>query len=438
VGVTKVLKKELAVPAGAEFAAPRRRPKLLFLCQTLPYPPDGGVNIRSYHVLRLLAREYDVTALCFYRKAARPTSADVAWSLEALNKIAFVEAFPIPQEWSRPRFIADHVRSVLTGRPYTEYAYASAAFANRLDELLATQRFDLVHMDSLDLAHYLPRLEGLPIACTHHNVESELLARRGEVERSPVVRWYLRFQGKRTKAQEVKLCPQLALNLTVSERDQETLEELVPNLRVVTIPNGVDTHTFQPQTATQAGIVFVGGYDWFPNRDALEFFAEKILPIIRTRSPLNPDVFWVGRAPDAVRKQYADEHRIHLTGYVDDVRPWVGRAACFVVPLRTGGGTRLKILDAWAMGKAVVSTSVGCEGLTARDGSNILIRDDAEGFADAVVQVLSDTRLRTSLEQAARKTAQETYEWDVLAEKLCREYRGIVADQQESVECGSR
>ena len=436
--MTNALKKELAVPEGVGFAASKRRPRLLFLCQTLPYPPDGGVNIRSYHVLRLLAREFEVTALCFYRKAARPTPADVAWSLEALNKIASVEAFPIPQEWSRTRFVADHARSMLTGQPYTEYAYASAAFTKRLDELLATQRFDLVHMDSLDLAHYLPRLKGLPVACTHHNVESELLARRGEVERSPIVRWYLRLQGKRTRAQEIKLCPQLALNLTVSERDQEALENLVPDLRAVTIPNGVDTHAFHPQASPKTGIVFVGGYDWFPNRDALEFFAEKILPIIRARSSSSPEVNWVGRAPDAVRKQYAADHGIHLTGYVDDVRPWLARGACFVVPLRTGGGTRLKILDAWAMGKAVVSTSVGCEGLTARDGGNILIRDDAESFADAVVQILSDRELRTSLENAARKTAQETYDWDVLAEKLCNEYVSILAEQQDRVECGSR
>jgi polysaccharide biosynthesis protein PslH len=147
------------------------KPKLLFLCQTLPFPPDGGAHLRSYNILRLLAQAFDVTALCFYRKATRPTANQVAEGLAGLGAISEVEAFPIPQEISRPRLIWDHLRSVMLGNPYTRYAYESAEFTKRLREMLAKRKFDIVHMDSLDLSVYLPLLEGIPVVCTHHNVE---------------------------------------------------------------------------------------------------------------------------------------------------------------------------------------------------------------------------------------------------------------------------
>src|SRR5439155_598375 len=141
------------------------------------------------------------------------------------------------------------------------------------------------------------------------------------------------------------------------------------------------------------GLVFVGELTWFPNRDALEYFSDEILPKVRAIHGGTP-VRWVGRASEEVRRQYRDRAGVELTGYVPDVRPYVRDAACYVVPLRVGGGTRLKILEAWAMGKAVVSTAVGCEGLAAHEDRNILIRDDPEDFAQAVRAVLQHGALR--------------------------------------------
>ena len=171
---------------------------------------------------------------------------------------------------------------------------------------------------------------------------------------------------------------------------QGGFQRLVPNARFEVIPNGVDVDAFVPSAGgAKDGIVFVGGMSWFPNADALEFFDEEILPLVRARDE-RVKVTWVGRAKPDVIASYA-KRGIELTGHVDDIRPYVGSAACYVVPLRIGGGTRLKILDAWAMGKAVVSTSVGCEGLDAVDGQNILIRDDPAAFAAAVMMVLRDS-----------------------------------------------
>jgi glycosyltransferase involved in cell wall biosynthesis len=399
------------------------RPKLLFLSQTLPFPPDSGTAIRSYNVLRLLARDYDVTALCFYRRATTP---DLAGSLAALREIASsVEAFPIEQEHSRARMLFDHARSVLTGRAYTAFAYRNSAFTRTLLAHLAREKFVLAHLDSLDLGAYVPMLAGVPVIAVHQNVESALLRRRAANEPNALRHMYLRLQARLMEGEERRWSPRVALNLAVSDSDAEDLRALVPNARFEMIPNGVDVEAFVPSGgAVDNGIVFVGGMSWFPNADALEFFDEEILPLVRSRDE-RVKVTWVGRAKPDVIASYA-KRGIHLTGHVDDIRPHVAAAACYVVPLRIGGGTRLKILDAWAMGKAVVSTSIGCEGLQTADGRNILIRDDPVEFAEAVIQVLSDSELRERLGREGRATVEQTYAWPVIGHQLNSLYRGLL------------
>jgi polysaccharide biosynthesis protein PslH len=398
------------------------KPRLLFLAQTLPYPPDSGVQIRTYNILRLLSRQYDVHALCFYRAASHPTDEYVRRSLRALGQLASVEAFPIPQEHSRVRLVRDHMKSVLTRRVYTVAAYESQRFERRLCELLDEHSFDLIHMDSLDLSGYLPRLVVLPVVCVHHNVESKLLHRRADQE-PPARGLYLRLQARMMENEERRWSPAIDLNITVSPRDADDLQEIAPGSEVVVVPNGVDTTAFEPGEESGGGIVFVGGYTWFPNRDALDYFAQDILPLIRQERP-DVAVHWVGQAPEGVRERYTGLG-ITLTGYVPDIRPYVIPATCYVVPLRAGGGTRLKILDAWAMGKALVSTSVGCEGLEARDGDNILVRDDPAAFADAVLRLLRDEGLRKKLEYRARETACRFYDWNVIGRDMLAAYRRL-------------
>jgi glycosyltransferase involved in cell wall biosynthesis len=393
--------------------------KLLFLAQTLPFPPDGGAAIRGYNVLRLLARDYDVTALCFYRRATTP---DLAGSVAALRAIACtVEVFPIEQEHSGIRLTWDHARSLLTGRAYTVYAYESARFRAALLDRLRSTRFDLVHMDSLDLSGYLQLLAGQRVILGHHNVESSLLHRRAANESSFPRRAYLRHQARLTEREERRWLSRVALNIAVSDGDARDLAALAPAARMAVVPNGVDVEKFVPGASSErSGIAFVGGMSWFPNADALEYFAQDILPLIR-ESDGAVTVTWVGRASPEEIERYA-RIGITLTGHVDDIRPCVDRAACYVVPLRIGGGTRLKILDGWAMGKAIVSTSIGCEGLDAIDGKNILVRDDPRSFAAAVIAVLRDSGLRASLEREGRVTAEQTYSWEVIGAAIRRAY----------------
>ena len=402
------------------------RPRLLFLCQTLPYPPDGGVWIRTYHVLRLLARAFDITALCFERAGSADLgrSEHVAAACTALSQFADVEVFTIPQKHNRFRYLWDHVRSVACRRVYTRYLYESRTFRQRLRDLLRTTTFDLVHADSLDLANYLSTCSGLPIVCVHHDVESRLLRRRAGTERQWWRGAYMRFQARLMEAMERHWCARVALNVAVSDRDRVVLRQLAPTARVAVVPNGVDIEAFRPDGTTARGIAHIGGTNTFPNRDALEFFCDQIQPHLRGSSSVTP-VRWIGRASPEQQRSYRARFGIELSGYVDDVRPLMSEAACHIVPLRVGGGTRLKILNSWAMAKPVVSTSIGCEGLDAIDGENILIRDDPREFAHAVLAVLEDHSLRRRLGKAGRATVERLYSWDSVGRELIETYRSV-------------
>lgn len=405
------------------------KPRLLFLCHTLPYPPDGGVWIRTFNVFRLLAEEFETTALFFERTLAPKTSAhhDPEQSLEFLRRFGSVELFRVPQMRSRPRLISDHLKGVLTGRVFTYYRYDDHAFRTRLLELLREGAFDVIHVDSLDLLRYLSLLKDIPVVCVHHNVESRLLLRRANAERSAVMRRYVTHQARLMERAERHWCPRIDLNVCVSPEDAQWFESLAPDGRYAVVSNGVDVEYYHPRLGEQAqdsDLVFVGGSSWFPNRDALDHFCEDILPLLRRHRP-ELRVRWVGDTRPGDAERYWAGAAVELTGYVDDVRPYVWGTRCFVVPLRVGGGSRLKILDAWAMGMPVVSTSVGCEGLLAVDGENILIRDSPAEFASAVAEVLKDQDLAVRLGRNGRTTVEREYSWRKIGQSMVPLYQAL-------------
>ncbi len=390
------------------------RRSLLFLSNRLPYPPHIGAALRTYNIIRLLARDFDVHMLCFNPVDKATDGMPLATRMHAMEEFGTVEIFPIPQQESRARFVADHARSVIRRVPYTYYMHESAPFERRLKALLTERRFSVVHVDSLDLMRLLPLLGNLPVVCTHHNVESWLMRRRAESETSTLKRRYLAHQAALLEQAERDWAPRVALNVAVSDADRDALQALAPSARVVTVPNGVDTDFFTPAPAANpAGCAFVGGTKWYPNRDALEWYVSDVAPAVAATG-VDAPVTWVGRAGDEELRRFEKDPAMRLTGYVDDVRPYVHAAKCVIVPLRVGGGTRLKILDAWALGAAVVSTSIGCEGLTAVDGENILIADTADGFAAAIARMMRDDALRVKIAANGRRTAVERYSWDVI------------------------
>ncbi len=405
------------------------RPRVLMLTQSLPYPPHSGVANRTLNVLRQLRLEYDVDLVPFSRLNHQPDRAAREAARRALQQVvaSVAEPTPIPNEQSLVRKIWDHVRALVSGQAYTYYEYQSRAFGERLAAVLRARRPDLIHFDSHDLYRWLPALPPAPIACTHHNLESELLRLYTIGLKPAVLQRYVRLQADRVEEVERRLCPQFALNVMVSDVDARRLRAIAPGATTVVVPNGTDTDYFQPSSAPPVAgrVVFVGPTYSHPNRDAVEFLLQDIWPWIRAREA-RATLQLIGRNADADRARYSATPGVSPLGYVSDIRPMLAAARCCVVPIRIGGGTRLKILDAWAMGKAVVSTSIGCEGLDAVDGENILVRDTPDAFAGAVVEVLRDGTLRSRLERNARRTAIETYSWSVVGLRLRAAYNGLL------------
>jgi len=401
------------------------RDRLLYISQTLPYPPDSGVKARAFHTLRILNSAFDVTALCFFRRRQTEGAEGLQRALDGLGQYADVTAFPIPQEWSKRRKFRDHLSSLVLSRPYTDFVFRDRRFLESLRRHVGAGRHRIVHMESQSLSGYLPELREAPSVCVHHNVESQLLRRRAEVHRAPASS-YLRHQARLLRSAERDRSIAFDLNIAVSESDAETLRQISPDACFVGIPNGVDTAFFAPSDGRSDGIALLGGTDWFPNLDGLTYFAQEVLPLVRRRHP-GVRVVSVGRASQEETARFRADFDIELTGYVEDIRPWIQSARCVVVPLRVGGGSRLKILDSWSMGKPVVTTSIGCEGLGADDGVNALIRDDPGSFAEAVMAVLENDGLCGTLSTGGRATAVNAYSWDAIGERMLAEYRRLLS-----------
>jgi len=217
------------------------------------------------------------------------------------------------------------------------------------------------------------------------------------------------------------------MNVLVSGADESRLRTMVPAARTAVVPNGVDTDYFRPAESppVEGRVLFVGPTYSFPNLDAVEFLARDIWSSIRASVP-EASLEIAGRNAPGHAGRFAGVPALSLLGHLDDLRPSLRSAACVVVPIRIGGGTRLKVLDAWASGKAVVSTTIGCEGLAAVDGENLLIRDDPKSFADAVSEVLTDPGLRQWLGARGRETAVSRYDWPKIGETVRSCYRGLV------------
>lgn len=399
-----------------------RRPHILFLSQCLPYPPHSGATNRTFNILKQLQKEFDITLLAFSRVNHQPDANARQNSRRALEEFVHHVSKPvsIPSQHSIGRRLWDHMRSVRKGRPYTFYEYWSKEFDTQLQECVPRGSYDLIHLDSLDLHRWLTDLPPVVKVCTHHSIESELLRLRAHKVKSRLLCGYILHQANLMEKMERELCARFGANVMMSDVDAAKLRKLAPDARTIVVPNGVDTDYFAPRktaTPVPGRAIFLGPTYVFPNRDAIEYLLGNIWPNIRA---VTTDAWLqlVGKCSESERQRYNTHPGVTSVGFVEDIRPHMASASVSVVPIRVGGGTRLKILDSWAMGKAVVSTSIGCEGLNAEDGKNILIRDTPEAFADGVLEVLSNSELRSELEVNGRKTAEETYSWEIVGQDM--------------------
>lgn len=406
-------------------------PKLLFLSHRLPYPPHSGADIRTYNVWRELAKDWDIDAIVVHNRAEDIVELSMSERQTVLSEIGDVDIVPMEAQESLGRTLAAHAKALLRGAPYVEETFRGRRFSERLAHRLGRDRYDIAHVDSIALLHTLPILSGLPVVLTHHNIESDLLDRRAGFAPKAAVRAYLRLQARRLRAAEAYWAPRVALNLCVSDEDTLRLREIAPGANVATIPNGVvggDPSPASIEGRRRSGL-FVGGLNWFPNEDALAFFAQDIEPLFQEKGVEFPTA-WVGKANETQIAAYSGHRSIQAVGYAPDLSAYMNQARVFIAPLRVGGGTRLKILDAWAAGIPVVATTLACEGLGATDGAELLIGDTPEEFVERVQRLLTDDALWYDISTRARDRLRAGFTWSSIGAQLRARYAEVSAARQ--------
>lgn len=384
------------------------------------WPLSAGGRLRSFHILRELSERHRVTVLTTH--APEDDDSALAKNLPQAKVVSFPYAGP---KQGSARFAMALSRSWLSPLPVDLLRWRVPALRAESERCLQSGAVDVCVADFLAAAPNLPLDTATPLVLFEHNVEHMIWRRLAHVERRPARRALLEVEWRKMYRFEARACATARLTLAVSEADRSVLARLAPGKRFHVVPTGVDTTYFHPNgsRAIAPELVFTGAMDWYPNEDAILHFTATILPRIRAAVPA-ATLNVVGRSPTPRLRTAVERAGGRVTGTVDDVRPFVHEASVFVVPLRVGGGTRLKIFEALAMGKAVVSTSVGAEGLPVTSGVHFLQADDPDEFADAVVSLIRDPGRRRTLGGAGRRLVEQRYSWTQVArefETACEE-----------------
>lgn len=407
-------------------AAPTTTVRCLVLSPWVPYPPHDGGRTRIYELLRALREQHEVDVLSLCEPGP---AADGA--LAALRSQGFsIEAIP-----HRSALLASAIGAASRRSSLYAARFRAPAFGRALAQRLRSVEYDIVQCEFPYMAQY--RDAAAPArprwVLDEHNVEFRLNATLEAVTapglRGAAYRAYARRELRLRRAEELAACRAVDHVIAVSEIDRALLESELPGARVSVVPNGVDLERFRPGREDgdehASGAVFVGKMDYRPNIDAVRWFCAAILPLVRAQLP---DFVYtiVGRSPSAAVRQLERLDGVQVTGEVPDTRPYLRRAAAVTVPLRAGSGTRLKVLEALAMGCAVVSTSLGCEGLDTIHDEHVLLADEPESFAHALVELCGDAPRRLRLGGAGRRLIEREYGWGTVSRRLAGTYAGLL------------
>jgi polysaccharide biosynthesis protein PslH len=390
--------------------------RILVVGQRFPFPPRSGFETRFYHLVLQLARRYDVTLLTYLWD-------DQVGDVDGFGADARVEFV----RWHAPspvRRRARQLAAVASREAFAVRSVRSGEMQAAIDRLSARTRFDAVQVESV-----LPLVFRFPprarVVIDEHNIEYEVFERMRAVERSLARKLFYGVEQARVRRFEQSGWRRAAACVVTSEREEQIVRAAAPATPVAIVPNAVDLDRFRPSGRdVDAGtIVFNGVLDYHPNVDAAAFLVEEVLPLVRERRP-DVTLTIVGRGRPAVLERLR-RPGVDVTGEVADVRPYLERTAVEVVPVRMGGGTRLKVLEGLALEKPMVSTTLGCEGIDVRHGEHLLVADTAEAFASAVVRLLEDSDLAGRLGRAGRRLVGDHYSWDAAGERLAELYGSL-------------
>jgi len=399
--------------------------RILWLKTELLHPVDKGGKIRTYHMLKALKREHQVTYLTLDDGTAAPDA-------EARAEEYCQKLVRVPHR-TRPKFSAgfygELASNLFSPLPYFMKKYQSEEMQREITRVVAGEQFDVLVCDFLQPSVNVP--PSLPVSTVlfQHNVEAMIWKRHYEVQTNPVKKTYLYGQWRKADAYERAACHRFDHIIAVSREDRETMERVYGLASVSDVPTGVDTDYFRPGAHRRDGngsnvrrqshnLVFTGSMDWLPNEDAIQYFTREIMPLVKAQVP-DMTLTIVGRNPYASLLELSRrDPSVVVTGRVEDVRPYIDEAAAYVVPLRIGGGTRLKIYEAMAMEQPIISTTIGAEGLPVQHGSHLLLADTPQDFAAAVVSVLRNQSLARTLSASAAQLVRAEFGWEQASRKF--------------------
>jgi glycosyltransferase involved in cell wall biosynthesis len=387
--------------------------KILWVKAGKLWPVDTGGKIRSFNILRHLARNHEVTLLSYYggrRDAEYET--DIAKQLPGAQTI-----YTAAPESTIAQSI-DYILRLPSAAPYAVKKFTHPSVRHDVARRLSDGSAEVAVCDFLSASLNFPEASPTPVVLFQHNVETMLWRRMADTEKSAFRKLLYRIEARKMVAYETQTLQRFQHVIAVSDHDRKEMLALAPGCAITVVPTGVDTEKYQPAPSVSGNpplIVFTGSMDWEPNIDAVDYFCRDIFPSVLAAFP-DARFQIVGRNPHSRVRKLASSS-VEVTGTIPSVAEYLRNATVVIVPLRIGGGTRLKIFEAMAMRKAMVSTSIGAEGLDVTSGKDCLLADDAPSFAAAILAVLRDPVLRRSCEDNAAALAARC-DWSQIARRF--------------------
>lgn len=393
--------------------------RVLWLSHLVPYPPTGGLSQRSYYLMREAGRRYRVDVVALSRSGHHRDNNELTIAEEAIGRFARrIQTFRLDSDSGRLGRYPLLLRSFFSMRPYDVNWLEERSLRLYLRQI--DSRYDLIHVDTIGLAEYLSELSDTPFVLNHHNIESQMMEDRASQTTNPLKCLYMWWESIKLRRWEQRWAPAAAVNTVVSSLDGDRLQAHIPPSEIKVVENGVDVEYFRPRTEPEdhdGHLVFVGGMSWYPNRDAVIWFIREIWPALLEDDPTRRTVL-IGRDPPREVQRATRDGRINAPGFVNDIRPTVDRAFAYICPIRRGGGTRLKILDALAMAKPLISTGFAVEGLGLEPGKHYLQADTPSEYVDQLRRLEQDPSLHRRLAMSGRRLVKRRYAWAVVGDNL--------------------